>query len=265
MAAFLFEFEDQSWFPAALRNSMTDYLRYLFNTLNLYQPVTTLLADALRESGAERIVDLGAGGGGTIAQVQQNLTIENGKTWPVLLTDIYPNVGAYTLLKAQSGNMIDFIAKPVNAANVPAHLVGLRTMFSAFHHLDKKQARAVLQDAINAGQPIAVFDGGDRNVFVMIAIVIFHPILLFLFTPFFKPFRFSRILFTYIIPLIPFCTIWDGLISIMRLYTSAELLSLGEATNGNYTWKAGRIRNRFGLGINYLVGQRSSLLSSTQV
>ncbi|MBC8172783.1 MAG: hypothetical protein H7X71_02655, partial [Chitinophagales bacterium] len=102
---------------------------------------------------------------------------------------------------------------------------------------------------------IGIFDGGDKNIFIILGIILIHPVIFFLFTPFFKPFRFSRLFFTYIIPVIPLCTIWDGVVSILRLYTPDELLKLaGEADNKNYVWKSGKVKNRFGMHITYLVG-----------
>jgi len=76
-----------------------------------------------------------------------------------------------------------------------------------------------------------------------------------LFTPFFKPFRFSRLLYTYIIPIIPFCTIWDGIVSIIRLYKPSELLKIArEVDTENYFWEAGKKRSNFGLKVTYLIG-----------
>ena len=113
----------------------------------------------------------------------------------------------------------------------------------------------MLQDAVKARQPIAVFDGGDKNIFTILGIIIFHPIIFFLFTPFFRPSRFSRILFTYVVPLIPLCTIWDGVISIVRLYKPAELLMIANSVNDHsFKWKAGNLKNKFGMKVTYLLG-----------
>jgi hypothetical protein len=85
--------------------------------------------------------------------------------------------------------------------------------------------------------------------------LIIHPIAFLLFTPFFKPFKFSRLLFTYIIPLIPLYTIWDGCVSIMRLYRPKELLKIADGVSPKtYRWAAGRTKSRFGLHASYLIG-----------
>jgi len=110
-------------------------------------------------------------------------------------------------------------------------------------------------DAIKAGEGIAIFDGGDKSVLFMLAILLLQPVGFFLFTPFIKPFRWSRILFTYLLPLIPFCTVWDGVVSAIRLHTVEELLAIAKATNSNnYQWRAGKVKNKMGMHIAYLIG-----------
>ncbi|MGZ4091068.1 MAG: class I SAM-dependent methyltransferase, partial [Bacteroidia bacterium] len=54
----LFEFEDQPWFPTTIRQGMTDHLRFVFNSANLYEPVTRILMDSLEKSGSSTVIDL---------------------------------------------------------------------------------------------------------------------------------------------------------------------------------------------------------------
>ena len=251
----LFEFEDLDWFPNFIREGMTDYLRFIFNAADFYYPVTPLIKEGLENSKHFAVIDLCSGGSGPVKMVQKNFSSIYNISLPVILTDRFPNFDAYRLLKRESNGDIDFADKPVDASCVPPELTGLRTIFSAFHHFNKDQAKFVLQDAVKAQQPIAVFDGGDKNILTVLGIIIFHPLIFLLFTPFFKPFRFSRILFTYLVPLIPLCTIWDGIVSITRLYKPGELLSIAtSAGNDLFVWKAGNLKNKFGMRVTYLLG-----------
>jgi hypothetical protein len=50
-----------------------------------------------------------------------------------------------------------------------------------------------------------------------------RPISVLLVTPFIKPFKFDRIIFTYLIPVFPLITLWDGVVSVLRTYTVQEL------------------------------------------
>ena len=122
-------------------------------------------------------------------------------------------------------------------------------------YLEKEKAKKVLKNAVEHRQGIAIFDGGNRSFWMIFLIIVAHPVLLFLCTPFFRPFRLSRLIFTYLIPVIPFCTVWDGVISILRLYSPDEMLQIAlEAENDQYTWISGKVRNKFGMSIAFLVG-----------
>lgn len=250
-----FEFEDQSWFPVIIRDSMTDYLRFLFRVFKLYQPVLPILKDALTKTKTNHVLDLCSGGGGPAEMIYENLRNTFDKEIKITLSDLFPSELTYQYLSKKTSGGISFNNSPVDAADVAPEIKGLRTIFSGFHHFEKTKAKEVLQNAVDSGRGIAVFDGGDRNIWVILLIIIFHPILLFLCSPFFKPFKLSRLIFTYLIPVIPFCTVWDGVISIIRLYSPDELLQIAQSTtNENFTWTSGKVRNKFGMRIAYLVG-----------
>ncbi len=253
MKSLLFEFEDVSWFPAVIREGMTDFLRFVLTKGNLYQPIIPLLQAALQQTNANRIIDLCSGAGGAIEQVQHGLKkLHLDK--PVVVTDKFPNISAYKLLQAKTKGAISYITQPVDALQVPPELTGFRTIFSGFHHFQPAMAKAVLQDAVSAKQGIAIFDGGDKSIVFIITILLLQPIAFILLTPFIKPFRWSRLLFTYLLPLIPFCTVWDGIVSVSRLYKPEQMLALTRELNKNYIWKAGKVKNRFGMSIAYLIG-----------
>ncbi|HEY3389482.1 MAG TPA: hypothetical protein VGK38_07935 [Prolixibacteraceae bacterium] len=251
----IFEFEDLTWFPDTIRESMTDYLRYLITALNFYKPVIPLIIEGLTQTNSNQIVDLCSGGGGAIEKIQTNLAQQSDIEVKIVLTDKFPNKNAFEFISAKTNGMVSFSDISVDASHVPANLKGFRTIFSGFHHFNNRFAKSVLKNAVDANCGIGIFDGGNKNIFAVLAILIFHPILFFLFTPFFKPFRFSRIFFTYIIPIIPFCTIWDGVVSIIRLYKPNQLLKMAQEVDGeNYFWKAGIKRSNFGLNVTYLIG-----------
>jgi hypothetical protein len=255
MRLHLFEFEDQSWFPNVIRTGGTDYLRYLLAATEVYKPCIGLLSELLSQTGESKLVDLCSGGGGYMEQVYNELKAITKNNTSFTLTDKFPNIEAYQLLKNKTNSEIGFDKRSIDAANVPEDLKGVRTMFSAIHHFRPGQVRSILQNAVANNAPIAIFDGGDKSVLAIIGILIIHPLAFLLFTPFFKPFKFSRLLFTYIIPLIPLYTIWDGCVSIIRLYKPKQLLKIANSISpGTYKWAAGKTTSRFGLHASYLIG-----------
>ena len=251
----LFEFEDLDWFPDTIRESMTDYLRYLITALNFYKPIIPLIIKGLNQTNTNQIIDLCSGGGGAIEKIHKNLVLQSANEIEIILTDKFPNKSAFEFISSKIQGRISFSDTSVDAADVPQSLKGFRTIFSGFHHFNNQFAKSVLKNAADARCGIGIFDGGNKNIFAVLAVLIFHPILFFVFTPFFKPFRFSRLLFTYLIPIIPICTVWDGVVSITRLYKPSELLKIAcEVDNVNYFWEAGKKRSNWGLNVTYLIG-----------
>lgn len=250
-----FEFEDQPWFPEIIRDSMTDYLRFLFNTFKLYQPILPLIKDGLVKTNTRQILDLCSGSGGAMEDIYENLKTAFSGDIKITLSDLFPSFLVYEHLHQQTDGGISYICKPVDASDVPSELNGFRTLFSGFHHFEPKRAIAVLKNAVHARKGIGIFDGGNRSVWMIFLLIIVHPIMLFVCTPFFKPFRISRLLFTYLIPVIPVCTVWDGIISISRLYSPDEMFQMAkEADSIDYTWISGKVRTKYGMSIAYLVG-----------
>ena len=251
----LFEFEDQSWLPNTIREGMTDYLRFILNSGNFYEPVAAKIVQLLEKTNATRVIDLCAGGGGTMEQMQKIIEIKYAPTVQFILTDIFPNINAYQFIQQKTNGKIGFVNIPVNAAEVPLSLDGVRTIFSAFHHFDMVTAKKVIEDVVEKRAAIGVFDGGDKNLFFIILMTLLHPVAFILFTPFLRPFKWSRLLLTYILPVIPFCTMWDGIVSIIRLYSPQQLLKIATSINDkDYCWQAGKLKNKYGMNITYLLG-----------
>jgi hypothetical protein len=74
-------------------------------------------------------------------------------------------------------------------------------------------------------------------------------------TPFMRPFRWRRLMWTYLVPVVPLVAGWDGLVSNLRSYTRDELLELADgASCDDYRWRVGRVRSLGLSGVTYLVG-----------
>jgi hypothetical protein len=63
----------------------------------------------------------------------------------------------------------------------------------------------------------------------------------FLITPFIKPRTLSRFFWTYLIPIVPLATCWDGVISLLRVYSVRELEELASPLQSkDYVWETGQ-------------------------
>ena len=255
MRLHLFEFEDFKWFPDIIRTGGTDYLRYFLIKTELYKPCIPLIFHTLKSTGQKNIIDLCSGGGGYIEQVYEELSTLDSGELTITLTDKYPNIYTYELIKHRTNGRIDYKAFSVDVFKMPSDLQGLRVMFSAIHHFKPAQVAAILQDAVNTNKSICIFDGGEKGLIPILGLLLMHPIAFLLFTPFFKPVKLSRFIFTYLIPLIPLYTIWDGVVSIIRMYTPDDFRKIiNTLEKNNYTWECGKTTNRFGIKASYLIG-----------
>lgn len=246
----LLEIHDQAWCPASLRDALTDNLQFYLDLGNHYGVVAPLVRTALARTGARRVVDLCSGGGGPWRRLHEAL---GGAT--VVLTDKYPNRVALERVAARTGGRIEFSLASVDALRVPPELAGFRTLFTSFHHFPPPEARAILEDAVRARQGIGVFEVNARRWIALLTAVLV-PVLVLLSAPFIRPFRWSRIVWTYLVPALPLVATVDAVVSCLRTYTPGELRDLAAGTAGSsYDWEAGELSTRFSpVPITYLLG-----------
>jgi len=249
------EIHEQPWFPSFLRDDVTDALHYGLAFLKAYAPIGPMLQSTLQSLRSRSIVDLCSGGGGPWLDLSQNLS-EGAGANQIQLTDKFPNLRAFQNVRAASGNHITFCADSVDAMKVPRELTGFRTMFSSYHHFPPEEARAVLQDAVDAGQSIGIFEV-TRRAPSAIGLMFPWALLVFISTLWMRPFRWSRLFWTYIIPIVPFVVLFDGVISCLRTYRPQELREItGKLTGYQYEWEVGEHLGARGLvPITYLIGR----------
>ncbi|WP_026966002.1 hypothetical protein [Algoriphagus terrigena] len=238
----LFEWEDQSWFPPTVRNYMTDFLQFLTNKTRMFSPLVPEINRLLQTSQTNQLIDMGSGGGGGLLSLNEDLQKVNPDV-KFLLTDLYPNHRAFQFTQSKARNF-EAVPTPVDARNVPDNLNGVRTMFLAFHHFQPDDAIQILQNAVKSNQAILIAEGQERSVPSFLA-MFFSPLTVLLATPFIRPFSVARIIFTYLIPLVPIFTWWDGIVSVLRTYSVQELDELISKTEGHekFIWKTERIKS----------------------
>lgn len=244
----LFEIEDFNWFPSFLRNYLTDFLSFLSNKANVYKSIVPDLLHLLDKSKDKVVVDLGAGAGGLWQKLGSELKQKN-EQFRVVMTDFYPNILAFEKRKSEL-NFIDFHKYSVDATQVPDTLTGIRTLFLSFHHFKPSKAQSILQHAVDAKQPIAIFEIQDRSFPSLLAMLL-SPLSVLFTTPFIQPFSVGRLCFTYIIPIVPFVVLWDGIVSSLRTYSVNELKEMTAKLKNTETfdWKIEKRKDRSGFVI----------------
>ena len=248
----LFEFGDQAWLPAKLRDAMTSYLATAYRITPLPRLWAKQLAQVLAECGLDEVVDLGSGSGGPISVVIREMDAL-GASARFTLTDLYPRQGL------DRPPQIRYWPDPVDAAHVPPSFGGVRTLFASFHHFRPIEARQILRDAFERRRPICIFEGTARTVATIVTTPLI-PLLVLLLTPAVRPVSAVQLLFTYIVPVLPLLMFWDGFVSQLRTYSVEELewLTAG-CSSPDYCWEYGDMRvPGLPAQIPYLIGRPCS-------
>lgn len=245
----LFEFGDQPWFPRVLREGETAYLAAAYRFFPLAREWAERILNALHPGGRIEILDLCSGAGGAMPSIVDELE-KRGCNASVTLSDLYPN------LKSASHPGISWLPEPLDATRVPPELAGVRTMFSAFHHFRPEAARAILEDAFRGRRSICIFESGSGTLLGVVTMILV-PLNVLAIMLFARPFRWNYLVFTYLIPLLPLIVLWDGIVSMLRIYSPEQMRTLTKDLNApDYVWDVGRMRV-FGVpgGLPYLIGR----------
>lgn len=241
----LVEIHELPWCPRVLRDGLTDFLNISIDRGDYYRPARGPLFEAIAESRSTHVTDLCSGGGGAWS----HWAAKQLSPVPVTLTDKFPNQDARERC-AELG--LRYYAQSVDATAVPKELSGFRTIFTAFHHFGPTMATAILQDAIRLRQPIAVCEFTHRSMLGVLFMLLSLPAV-WIETPRMNPLGWRKLLFTYLIPLIPLLVTIDGIVSCLRTYTIEELKAM--AGNNDYRWRAGYGRVKgWPLPVTFFIG-----------
>ena len=172
------------------------------------------------------------------------------------MTDLYPSESGASRVAALGHERLTYLDSPVDARDVPENLGGFRTIFDAFHQFPPDVARSVMQDAIRSKQGLGVFEMTDRHPWTMFSVIAL-PFFLWLLVPWMRPFRWSRLLITYVIPILPIVVLFDGFVSCVRTYRPSDLDGLIAEldTEDGYVWERGQVSLPWrAMRVTYLIG-----------
>lgn len=248
----LIELEDLPWFPRPIRDGGTDLLDVLFARMRFYRPLAPKLRALMDATQTSTLMDVCSGGGGGALAMLGELDAAGRRDIDLVLSDRYPNEAAIERIRALGDPRVRYHREPTDALEAPAKEDAIRTMFGALHHFRPPQVRQILQRAVDANAPIAIFDVAAspalRKLPLALAPLAALPNLAILFiaalalVPLARPFRVTRLLLSYGVPLIPALFAWDGTVSALRAYLPEELLSLARSLDGagRYDWECER-------------------------
>jgi len=254
----LFEFEDMPWFPDWIRVLMTRYIMAFHRMLGTAGQLKELTEKGLTYAQTPVLLDLCSGSGGPMIDVFNSL--KSSGAYPdlkLILSDLYPNRKAADKINGQENNGIHYLTTPMDATQVSADILGLRTMISSLHHMKPGVAKEILKNATDSKQPILIFEISDNSppVFLWWLAIPFAFIATLFVTPMVRPMTWQQLVFTYLIPILPLFIAWDGAVSNVRTYTLEDMDMLTEELKSkDYIWEKGKIKGKGGNKL-YLMGR----------
>jgi hypothetical protein len=199
------ELEDLEGFPMLLRQFQADFIGSMTTWLRLYRPLIPLLQPMVDR--LPRITDLCTGSGLPAIQMHRQL---RGISL-TLLTDKFPR-------PVEVGNGIQTWDASLDVLTFQTEPNCIYTMYNAFHHFTPQQQVQLLQKMAAGRVPFLFTEILSPGIFDLIKIIVVTTFGQLLTTPFIRPFRWDRLLFTYLLPVNLFTVLYDGVVSVFRAH-----------------------------------------------
>ncbi|CAK7207555.1 hypothetical protein SEUCBS139899_010365 [Sporothrix eucalyptigena] len=288
----VFEIDDQPWFPAWFRGRIQAALtRAWIMRVPAIQSASpaSLVAEVLRKEVLEKngapaasastppwyMIDFCAGGGGPTPSIERILNSSDDSSQQstttkaptqFVLTDLHPHVDDWAVAAAASPN-VRYAAQPVDASAADPKAI-LKEAFGssatsnarvcrlfslAFHHFDDPLARDILKNTVETSDGFGIFELQDRSFGAFVTTLVFG-IGIMLTAPYYA-WRWRSpmtLVFTYLIPILPFVLVFDGWMSMLRTRTPDEVEALlrtcGAADTDAWELRSGEIRHLWPVG-----------------
>ena len=214
------------WFPKFLKTLIAEFLSWFVVKVNATKPFVPVIEVVLDKTNHKKIINIEFGIGAGIETIK-----------PFLKDDV--------------------TVDSIHISNFITSEKGVYLFVNSFHQLNSKKAKKILQNIVDSGNPVVVVEGNNDSLWQIVGMTVFVPLTVLLTAFFVKPFRISRIIFTYLIPILPIIIVIDGCIALLKLYNPTDLLELTSSLErNNYDWKAGKNDNGRGGKIMYLTGRK---------
>ena len=239
----LFEFNDSPWAPEALRESVIEALSRTLAWGRILRGGVLPFRSFLAATGADEVLDLCSGAGGPAAILAREIASAGARPPRFLMTDLQPQREAWERIRQDHPGVIDFVGEPLDATHIP-EAVGngrARVIINALHHFPPELAASILRGACERSPGVFVAEGFERNPMRFAAFAL-AGIPALLVNPVLSPrHRLAKALLTWVLPAAFCASIWDGVVSTLRVYREDELRAmvapLGDAFHWTYgTW-----------------------------
>jgi hypothetical protein len=244
----LFEFNDSPWAPRALRDTIVESLSRTLSWGRYLAGLVAPFEEFVARAGVSEVLDVGAGAAGPASILAREIR-SAGRTPPrFVLTDLQPQLEAWQAARAELPDDIDFVAAPVDGTAIAHEVAGgrARMIVNVFHHFPPVLAQAMLRDAVADSAGVFIAEAWERNplrffgfVPVGLPALLANPLLT-------RRDRMTKLLLTFATPAVLVASLWDGLVSTMRVYSRADLEAMVAPLGDRFEWTWGYHEFPFG-------------------
>lgn len=251
-----FEFMDLPQTPRYLRDSIVESLGNSIRWSGVYKNAVPVFAEFCAKLHSNTLLDLCSGSGEPVAILLGTMSEQNEKLPCFLISDLFPVISKMEKVIEQFPDNIQAINTPLDALRVPGDIPhSARVVISSLHHFTPDQAKSILRDSAEKGKPIFILEPMNRRLMSVLKLGFYFFLSILLNPLFSKHDRLLKVMFTYPIPLIPLMGMWDGAISVMRVYKEEELMAFTSGIDANFKWKYKNIPVSWRGSISVFVGK----------
>jgi hypothetical protein len=237
----LFEWNDAAWAPVALRETIVEALSRTLAWGRILHGAAAPFRAFLERTDAREVLDLCSGAGGPAVILADELVRAGVRPPRFILTDLHPQIASWERLRRRHPETLDFIREPVDATRIPHDLRRgrARVIVNALHHLPPELAGPVLRGASGDGPGVFVVEGFERNPLRFgafapagIPALLVNPLLT-------DTHRLEKVALTWLTPAALAASVWDGVVSTLRVYTEEELRRMVAPVGDAFDWTYG--------------------------
>jgi hypothetical protein len=221
----LFEFNDTPGVPDFIRDTVIESLSRTLAWGRVLRRVVAPFDAFVKRAGVTEVLDVGAGAGGPAGIFVDELLAAGVEPPRFILTDVHPQVESWEALRRRHPRYIDYIAEPIDGAAIPPELARGRVtaIINVLHHFPPELAPKILRASLQRSAGVFVIEGFERTPLGFAAFARAGlPALLA--NPLLSPRdNVQKAIFTWLTPFAIAVSIWDGVVSTLRVYSEAEL------------------------------------------
>lgn len=221
-AFYLFEFCDQTWIPRGARECLYEIMDACNSGLRSFNREVALTAIRIaHEHHLTKIVELGAGRGPVTNELVKHDATQGMR---LVTCDLVPNVEEYRKLETNHPDRVFPIYSPVDLTQTQESLNdAVLILAGVMHHIPFELRRAVIGSLTETNSQVAIFEPLLRTWLSMfLATLSFFPAIFLPITFFGRPGKLRRILWCWLVPIVPLMFVWDGVTSCLRQWTVKE-------------------------------------------